>query len=121
VELEVSLEHNGCYIHSVGKSKFSGGKKTYIQFLKKHLQYPKQATKMGLEGTVIASFIVEPDGKITNVKISESVRPLLDEEVLRVIDLMPNWIPWECSRSHYNISIVFELEEQKKIKKENTN
>jgi TonB family protein len=40
-----------------------------------HLSYPAQDALRGLEGTVIATFTVAPDGTIRRVRISESELP----------------------------------------------
>ena len=105
------------YSATVGKSQFPGGNRALAQFIQKNLVYPKEAKEKGIVGQVLVGFIVEPDGKISNIKIIESVHTLLDEEVIRVIKLMPKWIPWACARDKYNLPIVFKLTEPKKNKK----
>jgi len=42
---------------------------------------------------MIATFIVEKDGSLTNIKISEANSPLFHSEAIRVIKSMPKWIP----------------------------
>jgi len=44
-----------------------------------------------VEGRVIVGFVVEPDGRITNVKIIRGKVQSLDEEALRVTKMMPRW------------------------------
>lgn len=74
---------------------FPGGKMELFSFIGKHIKYPKDALKKGKEGVVVVSFIVERDGTIKSesIKIEQSVYPSLDEEAIRIIKLMPNWIP----------------------------
>ena len=45
------------------------------------------------EYPVIVSFIVEPNGSVSNVEIVRSVDTDLDQEALRVVRQMPKWKP----------------------------
>lgn len=74
---------------------FPGGKMELFAFIGKHIKYPKDALKKDKEGVVVVSFVVERDGTIKSesIKIEQSVYPSLDEEAIRIIKLMPNWIP----------------------------
>ena len=71
--------------------EFPGGEVARIRFLRDNVVYPRQAKDAGLEGLVMVSFIVEPDGSITNVQIFRGRAPILDEEAIRVTKLMPRW------------------------------
>lgn len=73
--------------------EFPGGNKELMKFINKNLKYPVSDSDEKLQGTVIVGFVVEKDGKIRNAKIVKSVHPLSDAEALRVIRLMPDWIP----------------------------
>ena len=55
--------------------------------------YPLEAVRKRIEGTVYVNFVVNSFGEIDNVKISQNVNPQLDKECLRVIRLMPRWVP----------------------------
>ena len=94
--------------------EFPGGTAELMQFLSKNMKYPDEATKAGQEGRVIASFVVEPDGRVTNARVVRSVAPLLDAEALRVIGLMPRWEPGrqngEAVRVKYTIPVTFRLQ-----------
>lgn len=46
-----------------------------------------------VEGRVIVSFIVDTDGRVSDVKIVRPLDKRLDDEALRVIREMPRWIP----------------------------
>ena len=55
----------------------------------------KQAKKDKIEDTVVSKFIISKDGSIQNLSIKKSVRTDIDNEAIRVIQSMPNWIPGE--------------------------
>ena len=63
------------------------------EFIGANLMYPEQAKQDKLEGTVIASFIVQASGELKDVTIIRGLSDECDAEVLRVVGEMPNWIP----------------------------
>ncbi len=72
---------------------FKGGKKALDAFLQKTMTYPTEAVLDKIEGKVLVEFTVTNKGKVKNPTISKSLHKLLDEEALRVMQQMPDWIP----------------------------
>ena len=103
--------------------QFPGGAAALMEFLSQNVKYPEEAYKNGTQGRVIATFVVEKDGSITEARIARSVDALLDAEALRVVNSMPNWIPGrqngEPVRVKYTIPITFKLQGDAKAKTEN--
>jgi len=93
--------------------QFPGGDDELYKFLGKHLQYPAEAKKNGIEGVVYVSFVVYEDGTIREAKVLRGIGGGCDAEALRVIRLMPNWEPGtqrgKAVRVHYNLPIRFTL------------
>jgi len=58
-----------------------------------YLRYPSLAIETGIQGRVIVDFIIEKDGKVSNVQVTKSVHHLLDNEAVRVIKVSPKWKP----------------------------
>ena len=73
--------------------EFPGGQDSLMNFLMHTIKYPKEAMEKGIQGRVVAKFIVEKDGQVSTPKVVRSVYPALDEEALRVIRCMPKWKP----------------------------
>lgn len=98
--------------------QFPGGMKELMTFLSQNVRYPEAAHKAGQQGRVIANFVVEKDGSITEACVVKSVSPELDAEALRVISSMPNWIPGmqngEAVRVKYTVPITFRLQSDNK-------
>ena len=94
--------------------EYPGGPKALMEFLNNNVQYPAEAEKAGIQGRVIATFVVEKDGSISNAKVVKSVDPLLDAEALRVIGAMPNWKPGmqngKVVRVKYTVPLSFHLD-----------
>ena len=94
-------------------ASYPDGIPALMDFLNENTKYPEQAEREGIEGRVVAGFIVERDGSVSNIEILKSVHPLLDAEVVRVMSLMPNWIPGRQNgqpvRVKYSLPITFRL------------
>ena len=71
--------------------QFPGGDKALMEFLKKEVRQPDEAKDV--KGKVVISLIVETSGELTHFKVARSVHPALDKEALRVVKMMPKWIP----------------------------
>ncbi|MEM1134976.1 MAG: TonB family protein [Bacteroidota bacterium] len=103
------------YTFAEESPSFEGGESEMMKYLRKNLKYPKDATRAGAEGTAYVSFVVDEDGSIRN---SEIARPTenksLDEEAVRVVSSMPNWIPGKQNGENvavkYTIPITFKLQ-----------
>ena len=52
---------------------FPGGDAELMKFLSTHIKYPVVAEENGIQGRVIATFVVERDGSISDVKVVKSV------------------------------------------------
>lgn len=85
-----------------------------FEYLSKSIRYPEEAEVKGIQGRVIVTFVVEPDGSISNVKVSKSVNPLLNKEAVRVVESMPHWIPGKQNgnvvRVKYTAPVTFKLQ-----------
>jgi periplasmic protein TonB len=85
-------EQFDCILPIEWNPEFKGGQKALKLFLSKNLKYPK--TNACVSGKIYIQFIVEEDGRVTNPEILKSLFPKeFDDEALRVIRLMPKWIP----------------------------
>ena len=74
------------------QASFPGGQEALLDFLDKNVRYPNSYDGCG-QGRVVVSFIINADGSITHPKVERSVDKELDDEALRVVGLMPKWIP----------------------------
>lgn len=64
-----------------------------LEFIYKNIKYPQEARNKGIEGICVVSFIVGKDGVIREPKAVRSIGAGCDEEVIRLVNLMPKWIP----------------------------
>ena len=93
--------------------EYPGGQAALFEFISKNVKYPEDAVKKKVEGKVFVTFVVDTDGKITDVSLLRKVFPSLDAEAIRVISAMPNWIPGkqkgQVVRVKYTVPIMFRL------------
>ena len=92
---------------------FEGGQIYMSEYLKKHLQYPTEAINNKITGKVVVSFWVLEDGSIVSPKIEESLGASFDNEVIKMVNEMPKWVP---ARHHnrpakqmYILPVMFSL------------
>jgi len=93
---------------------FPGGQTGLMEFIAKNLRYPVKAQKEGIQGRVIARFIVEKDGSVSNLAVARrSASSELDAEAIRVLSTMPKWTPGKQRgkevRVKYTVPIAFKL------------
>lgn len=70
-----------------------GGMEGWNSYLLSNLNYPAEAKKLGIEGTVIVVFLINSDGSISNPEILRGIGAGCDEEAIRVVINSPNWEP----------------------------
>lgn len=95
------------------EASFPGGAAALNKFIVSNIQYPETSIDMDEQGKVYLSFVVEPDGSITGVKVERGVSRDLDREAKRVVRSMPKWVPGEAAgkkvRTRCRLPIVFTL------------
>jgi len=75
------------------ESKFPGGDAGWRKYLSENFHYPEKAIRKKIQGTVIVQFIIDKEGKVTNVQVAKPVDPLLDAAAIQLIQSSPDWIP----------------------------
>ena len=89
----------------------NGGLPEFRQWVMQAVEFPREALELGIEGRVVASFVVEPDGTVSSVRIIRSPDPILSREVVRVLAESPKWTPGskggEPVRVKYTLPVDF--------------
>ena len=102
--------------------QFPGGMGEAMKFLAKNIKYPVAAQQAKIEGRVIVQFVVERDGSVSDVKVVRGVSPELDAEAIRVVSMMPKWIPGKqrgkAVAVKYTMPIMFRLQTPEPKKEE---
>lgn len=95
--------------------EYPGGMSAMMNLIKENIKYPEDAKKAGKDGRVTCSFIIDKEGKVTEVHVAQSSgTQSLDEEAVRLVSLMPNWKPGKDKGEPvsvlYTIPVLFKLE-----------
>lgn len=88
------------------KPEFPGGLDAYAKFIATETVYSENAKEAGLKGTVYVSFIIDENGKVTNVEIARGIHEWLDDEAIRVVKSMPDWKPGEQRGKPVKVSFM---------------
>ena len=92
--------------------EFPGGTNALLKFLADNIKYPN--TDACVQGRVIVEFIVNKDGSLSDFRVVKSLAPEFDKEALRVLKLMPKWIPGmqlgKPVRVKFTVPVKFRLE-----------
>ncbi len=95
------------------RPNYPGGQEALFKFFADNIVYPERAKIDSISGTVFIEFIIEKDGKMSNIRVVRGVHPSLDNEAIRVLKLMPAWNPGKqkgkAVRVKYTLPIKFTL------------
>lgn len=95
------------------KAVFPGGIAEMQSFILDHLYYPSRCAQLNIQGKVLVRFVVDKDGKITNPEVESSPHEDLSREALRVVGMMPKWIPAKLKgraiKSRFMLPVTFKL------------
>ncbi len=92
---------------------FPKGEEALYEFITRNTVFPQAVIDKDVKGTVQLSFVVEIDGQLSDVQIMKGLNEECNQEAIRVIGLMPNWIPGRVNNQkipvQYNLQIQFYL------------
>ena len=96
------------------KPTFQGGDaNTFSKWVANNLVYPEIAKENGVSGRVMLQFTVNPNGKISDVKVLRGVDASLDKEAVRVVSSSPKWEPGRqrdrAVKVTYTFPVIFQL------------
>ncbi len=95
--------------------QFPGGEDSLRAFLRQHMEYPAEAVAHKKSGTVFVQFTVTESGQTEDYKVlNKPIGYGLEEEALRVMRLMPRWIPGaqngQSEKTLYQLPVRFSME-----------
>ncbi len=107
----------GCESGGSKKEKEACAQEKLLAFIYSHIQYPGIASKNGIEGTTVISFVIEKDGSVRLAKVVREIGGGCGQEALRVVELMnANGLKWTPGRQQgkpvrvqFNLPVKFKL------------
>lgn len=77
----------------ITQPEFKGGIEKMYQFITDNFQYPEEAAKRSVNGKMEVEFTIEKSGDVTYCGIVKGLDYSIDNEILRLLEAMPRWIP----------------------------
>ena len=114
LEDEKSVEDDIPFVSVQYMPEYPGGISALQAFLAKNIDFPAAAAQTGIQGTVYVYFVVERDGKVSNIKTLRGINEDCDKEAERVIGMLPAWKPGSQQgkpvRVSFTIPVIFKLQ-----------
>jgi len=114
VDEEESAEEMQIFMVVESMPEYPGGEAALYKYLAENIKYPQMAKESGIQGRVFVTFVVERDGRVTDVRVLRGIGGGCDEEAIRVVQGMPKWAPGKqrgkSVRVQYNLPVKFTLQ-----------
>lgn len=108
------VDENQIYEIAEVAPEFPGGEAALLKWLSENIKYPSICREQGVQGRVFASFVVNKDGTIVDIKILRSPDANLSKEAERVLKIMPRWRPGmqggRTVRVKFSLPVMFRLQ-----------
>ena len=112
---DTTVEYQGQVLKPVfnptTRPSFPGGNLVMSEFVKSNFKLPKEGSNNETKGKVRVVLVVTKEGEICDTRITSKPHKYLDEELIRVIKMMPKWIPatngGENVDSYYMLDVNF--------------
>ncbi|HLP95517.1 MAG TPA: M56 family metallopeptidase [Saprospiraceae bacterium] len=113
IKFKLDNEPANMLVNIQKEPEFPGGESELKKFLINNIKYPEAAKLEKVEGQVVVTFVVEPDGSLSSMVVVKSPRQDLSDEFIRVLKLSPKWNPGmadgKAMRVRYTLPFKFKL------------
>ena len=114
VEEKKEVEDNHVFQSVEQMPQFPGGDVELMKYINSHIKYPTMAMENNIQGRVVVQFVVTKNGSIGEVKVLRSRDKDLDNEAVRVVKSLPNFIPGKMNGQPvnvwYTLPVTFKLQ-----------
>ena len=91
---EEIIEDDQPFLTAETMPSFQGGDlNTFRKWVQDNVRFPQIALENGISGRVVLSFVIEKDGRLTNIQVLMTPDRSLSEEAIRVLSKSPKWSP----------------------------
>ena len=75
------------------EADYPGGAGEMAKFINENIDYPQEAIDLGIKGRVTVRFVVEKDGRVSNVSVAGPLAgcKACDKAAVQVVEKMPPW------------------------------
>ena len=109
------VEDNTEYTTVEENARFENGDLSlFTKWLIKNIKYSDDILDAGINGRMIVKFVVDKNGKITNVEFIRPLHTMLDNQIKNLLLNCPDWTPAKQNgntvKQLYYLPIVFKIE-----------
>ena len=79
------------------------------QLLYEHLYYPRRARRHGIEGVVEVSFVLDVEGRVSQIKINSSQHDILSHSAIKTLNELSGKFPKPKEPLHLRVPIRYSL------------
>lgn len=113
--VEEEIEDDQPFLIVETMPSFQGGDlNAFRNWVQSRVKYPTIALENGISGRVVLSFVIEKDGRLTNIQVLQSPDRSLSEEATRVLNQSPKWSPGkqrnQAVRVKYTLPVEFRVQ-----------
>ena len=111
---EETIEDDQPFLIAETMPSFQGGDlNTFRNWVQQNVKFPQIALENGIQGRVVLSFVIEKDGRLTNIQVLQTPDRSLSEEAIRVLNKSPKWSPGkqrnQVVRVKYTLPVDFRV------------
>ena len=112
---EETIEDDQPFLIAETMPSFQGGDlNTFRNWVQQNVKFPQIALENGIQGRVVLSFVIEKDGRLTNIQVLQTPDRSLSEEAIRVLNKSPKWSPGkqrnQVVRVKYTLPVDFRVQ-----------
>ena len=113
--VEETIEDDQPFLIAETMPSFQGGDlNTFRNWVQQNVKFPQIALENGIQGRVVLSFVIEKDGRLTNIQVLQTPDRSLSEEAIRVLNKSPKWSPGkqrnQVVRVKYTLPVDFRVQ-----------
>ena len=109
------IEDETIFLRAETMPSFLGGDlNAFRVWVLQNVKFPQLALENGVKGRVVLSFVIDKDGRLTNIEVLQSPDRTLTEEAVRVLNKSPKWSPGkqrdQVVRVKYTLPVDFRMQ-----------
>ena len=113
--VEEQVEDDQPFLIAETMPKFQGGDlNAFRNWVQQNVKFPQIALENGIQGRVVLTFVIEKDGRLTNIVVLQTPDRSLSEEAIRVLNKSPKWSPGkqrnQVVRDKYTLPVDFRVQ-----------
>ena len=114
--VEEEIEDDQPFLVAETMPSFQGGDlNTFRNWVQQNVRFPQIALENGIQGRVVVTFVIEKDGRLTNIEVLQTPDRSLSDEAIRVLNKSPKWSPGKQRnqpvRVKYTLPVDFRVQQ----------